>query len=469
MVLLLEYERLKQFIPNKFLQDDMRNYFGINVALNEFKYYKEKGEQNMDLVAVLKDQVKPALGCTEPVAVGIAASTAFKKIGGEVNHITVKLSPNIFKNGMGVGIPGTNEKGLVFAVALSIVCGDPDLGLEVFKHVNDNKVVEAKRMFEKNVIDIKLEDKKSNFYIEAQVNTSNGQAICIIEDSHTNIVFIKANDEILFQKNKQATIISKKSSFNLKDLTLKKIREFIENTPSKDIAFLLDGVKLNMDIASKGLEDKAGVGLGAGINELIEEGIIQNDIVNKVRVLTSSACDARMAGVNMPVMSSAGSGNHGITAIIPVVVVCRELGCNDDQLARALAFSHLTTSYIKQFTGKLSPACGCSIAAGIGASVAIAWLYGANDEQIEGAIKNMVGSISGMVCDGAKGGCAYKLSTASSEAVIQAKLALNNIIISDLDGIVGIDAEKTIQNLGKFCNNGMKEMDKEILDIMLAQ
>lgn len=423
----------------------------------------------MDLVAVLKDQVKPALGCTEPVAVGIATSAAYKKIGGEVNGITVKLSPNIFKNGMGVGIPGTSEKGLIFAIALSVVCGDPDLGLEVFKHVNDDKVTDAKKMFERNVIKIGVEDKKSNFYIEAKVNTSNGEAICIIEDSHTNIVLIKVNDEVVFQKEKQAETSSKKEGYNLEELDLKKIREFIETIPFNDIAFMLDGVKLNMDIASKGLKDKDGVGLGAGIRDLIDEGIIQNDIVNKVRVLTSSACDARMAGVNMPVMSSAGSGNHGITAIIPVAVVCKELGCDDEKLARALAFSHLTTSYIKQFTGKLSPACGCSIAAGTGASVAIAWLYGASDEQIEGVIKNMVGSISGMVCDGAKGGCAYKLATASSEAVIQARLALNNIIISDLDGIVGNDAEKTIQNLGKFCNDGMKEMDKEILDIMMAQ
>lgn len=194
---------------------------------------------------------------------------------------------------------------------------------------------------------------------------------------------------------------------------------------------------------------------------------MQKDVINKARVLTSAACDARMAGINMPVMSSAGSGNHGITAIIPPTVMCEHMGCDDDRLARVLAFSHLTTAYIKIFTGGLSPVCGCAVAAGIGASVSITWLLGGSLKQIGGAVKNMVGTLTGMVCDGAKGGCSFKLSTASSEAIIQAKLAMADVFIGDIDGIISPDVEMTIKNLGRFCVEGMKSVDHEIIDIML--
>ena len=221
-----------------------------------------------------------------------------------------------------------------------------------------------------------------------------------------------------------------------------------------------------MDIAKVGLDEKSGPGLGAALNLLMAEGVIQKDLVNKARILTSAACDARMAGINMPVMSSAGSGNHGLTAIIPPAVICEAMGCDDEKLARVLAFSHLTTAYIKIFTGGLSPVCGCAVAAGIGASASITWLLGGTIKQIGGAVKNMVGTLTGMVCDGAKGGCAFKLSTASSEAIIQANLSMANIFIGDLDGIVSPGIEDTIKNLGKFCMVGMKDADTEIIHIM---
>ena len=235
-----------------------------------------------------------------------------------------------------------------------------------------------------------------------------------------------------------------------------------------DISFLLEGVKVNMDIAQVGLDEKSGPGIGAAMNILMDEGVMQKDVINQARVLTSAACDARMSGKNMPVMSSAGSGNQGITAIIPPAVMCEYIGCDDEKLARSLAFSHLTTAYIKIFTGNLSPVCACAIAAGIGASASIVWMLDGNLEQIGTAIKNMVGTLTGMVCDGAKGGCSFKLSTAASEAIIQAKLAMAGIVIGDYDGITNPDADATIKNLGKFCNEGMKSADKEIINIMLT-
>ena len=419
-----------------------------------------------ELLRSLRSGVKLALGCTEPVAVGLGVAKAYEGVLGQVKNISVKVSPNIYKNGMGVGIPGTKEIGLVFAAALGLTCGDANLGLEVFRSVNNKAISQAQELIKSDAILVQLEDKKDNFYIEAIVETSNGKGICIIKNTHTNIVHVEANEKVLFSKEEVNQVSSNGNEY-MRNIGLKNIREFIETVEYSDIEFLLEGVKVNMDIAKVGLEEKAGPGLGAAMKLLMSEGVMQKDVINEARVLTSAACDARMAGINMPVMSSAGSGNHGITAIIPPAVVCEHMGYDDEKLARTLAFSHLTTAYIKVYTGGLSPVCGCAVAAGIGASASITWALGGSDQQIEGAIKNMVGTLTGMVCDGAKGGCSFKLSTASSEAIIQAKLALAGVVISDIDGIINPDLEQTIKNLGSFSIEGMKSADSEIINIML--
>ncbi|NLY45912.1 MAG: serine dehydratase subunit alpha family protein [Tissierella sp.] len=423
-------------------------------------------KHSKELLETLINGVKPALGCTEPVAVGLASAKAFEAVRGSVEKLNVRVSPNIYKNGMGVGIPGTKEIGLVFAAALGVTCGDSSLGFEVFRPVNDMAVAQAEKLVNKNIVHVELEDSKGNFYIEAEVETNMGKGICIIKDTHTNIVYVEANRKVLFSKSEDTKSNSNGNEY-LKDIKLEDIRQFVETIPYSDIEFLLEGVKLNMDIAKVGLEQKSGSGLGAAMNILMSEGVMQKDIINEARVLTSAACDARMAGINMPVMSSAGSGNHGITAIIPPTVICEHMGYDDEKLARTLAFSHLATAYIKVFTGGLSPVCGCAVAAGIGASASITWALGGTNEQIGGAIKNMVGTLTGMVCDGAKGGCAFKLSAASSEAIIQAKLAMANVVINDIDGIISPEVEMTIKNLGSFSSEGMKNADNEIIEIML--
>ena len=417
------------------------------------------------LLESLINGVKPALGCTEPVAVGLAAASAYKGVKGEVKSINVRVTPNIYKNGMGVGIPGTKEIGLVFAAALGVTCGDSSLGLQVFRNVDEKTKNEAQDLLDGKLVDVSLEHEKGNFYIEAIVETDKGRGICIIKNTHTNIVYIEARGEVLFKK--EAGQAEENTNDYLKEIDIAIIRDFVEGVPFKDIEFLLEGVKVNMDIAEFGLNEKPGLGLGAAMNLLMEEGVMQKDAINQARILTSAACDARMAGINMPVMSSAGSGNQGITAIIPPAVMCEHEGCSDDKLARTLAFSHLTTAFIKIFTGNLSPVCACAVAAGIGSSASIVWMLGGSIDQIGGAIKNMIGTLTGMVCDGAKGGCAFKLSTASSEAILQAKLAMAGIIIGENDGIVCRETEKTIKNLGRFCRDGMEGLDDEIINIMI--
>lgn len=423
-------------------------------------------DYNSNLLETLIDGVKPALGCTEPVAVGIATAKAFESLDGQVESIRVEVSPNIYKNGMGVGIPGTSKIGLEFAAALGVTCGDASLGLEVFKGVDKNSKEKADKLLESGKVQLVLEDGKGNFFIEAVVETENGKGICRIKESHTNIVYVEKNGKVLLEEEVEKDT-KKNGNGYLKEIKLQDIKNFVEEVSFSDIKFLLEGVKVNMDIAKVGLEEKPGPGLGFAMDLLMEEGVMQKDVINRARVLTSAACDARMSGKNMPVMSSAGSGNQGITAIIPLAVMCEHLDCDDEKLARSLAFSHLTTAYIKAFTGNLSPVCACAVAAGIGASASIVWMLDGSIEQIGGAIKNMVATLTGMVCDGAKGGCAFKLSTASSEAIIQAKLAMADVVVGGTDGIVSPDTDQTIKNLGRFCSEGMKDLDKEIIDIMI--
>jgi len=422
------------------------------------------------IVAILKDKVRPALGCTEPVAAALAVARAYSEVKGNLKKIDVVVSPNIFKNGMLVGIPGTSESGIPFAVALSLVCGNPDLGLELFDKVNDAYITAARAILDRGIITISLEETKASFYIEARVITDQGNSRCIIRDHHTNIVLVEKNNAVIMEKSVPAANANNHQAMDkLGDLTIRQLRETIETIPFKKIEFLAEGADMNMKMAHVGLRDKPGLGLGAGLKALMDKGEMEDNLVNRVKIHTSAATDARMAGVKLPVMSSAGSGNHGLTAILPVLLTCRELGSDNEKLVRALAFSHLVTIYIKEFTGSLSPICGCAIAAGIGASVAVAWLLGCNDDQIAGTINNMSGDLAGMVCDGAKGGCAFKLSTASGEAILSAKLAKNNIFISETEGIVGTGAESTIRNLGKLCVQGMDHVDKKIIEVMLGQ
>ena len=274
-----------------------------------------------------------------------------------------------------------------------------------------------------------------------------------------------SNNEQVFKK----TQISPRKNLDvnlIRDATVKGLRQIIEQIPIDELEFLLEGANLNLEVAEWGLEVQKEENVGYKLQQMIHNGILADDVVNRARVVTASAAYARMSGVKIPVMSSAGSGNHGITATLPVLVVAEHLRCSNEVLIRTLALSHIVTILIKTYTGRLSPMCGCGVAAGVGASAGISWLLGGDDEKIAGAIKNMIGNLTGIVCDGAKKGCAWKLSTAAAESVLAAQLAISGTVIPDFDGIIGKSAEMTIKNLGKLCNNGMKGVDEQIIEIM---
>jgi L-cysteine desulfidase len=416
------------------------------------------------MVGVLRSQVVPVIGCTEPVSIAISVATAKAQMKNRAEKVKVKLSVNILKNGMRVGIPGTNEKGIPFAIALALANGNGSADLSIFKDIEQDAIDKAHKIVDSGIIEIEAIEANKGFYIKTQLFSEDEEVEVVIEDNHTNIISIKKNGfDIPFinvttgSKNPNGYQIEK----------LDDIYTFIEEVDIEKIAFLKEGVEMNLAIAEEGKNNPYCSALGPHLFSLIESGKVSNDILNRMKAYTASGSDARMGGANFPVMSSSGSGNHGLTAIIPVAILAEELNSSEEELLRALALSHLITSYIKQKAGRLSPICGCAIAAGIGASAAMTYLQGGKKEQIDLAILNMVGTLAGLICDGAKGGCSFKLVTAVNEAYTQSLLALDGTSIALHDGIVGSNSDETIDNLGKLSQKGMEQVDKFLVDIML--
>lgn len=419
------------------------------------------------LVNILNAEVKPALGCTEPVAVALACAKAKETLGEEVVKCTIGLSPNVYKNGMCVGIPGTERLGLKISAAMGLIGGKSENGLRVLETLTKEDVKVAEDFMDNNDINISPIDTEEKVYIEVELEGKNNTAKVVIRTKHDNIVFVGKNEDVLVSEEVVEVATTAEPKENILDtITIKEIVEAMETVDFEDIKFLLDGITMNEEIAKYGLNEKVGVGVGFGIKKSIESGLLGDDLMNYTMMITAAASDARMAGVKLPVMSSNGSGNHGITAILPIVAYNYKFPQSEDKLARSLAISHLLTAYVKNYTGRLSAVCGCGVAASIGATSGLSWLMGCNETQIEGAIENMVANLSGMICDGAKAGCALKLASAASAAVQSAIIAKQDCIVPPMNGIVGTGAEQSIQNLGRVSDKGMTTTDKVIIRVM---
>ena len=418
------------------------------------------------IIDTLKSEVLPAMGCTEPVAVALAAAKAKELVEYDtINEVEILVSPNIYKNGLCVGIPYTDEIGLIIAGALGITGGESIRDLQVLEGLTENDVKDAKKLVKDGVVKLDIKDTKEKVYVEVNFKANGGYSKVVIQERHNNFVHVEFNDNIIYHKNCDGDASSEKSN-ELFDLKIREIIKAIEEIDSSKLMFLIEGIEMNEKVAEAALEKTLGMGVGSGLNKSIKDGLISNDLINNAMMLTAAASDARMSGLSMPVMSSNGSGNHGLTAILPIVAYKRLYRVEDEKIVKALAISHLVTGYIKKYTGRLSPLCGCGVAASTGASAAVTWLLGGDYEQIDGTIKNMVANISGMICDGAKVGCALKLATAASTAIQSSMLAINNSIVPARNGIVAENAEETIKNLGILGTDGMDLTDKVILRIM---
>lgn len=424
---------------------------------------------NSTFINLLKAEVVPALGCTEPIAVALAVAKARETLGEKPSSIKLLLSANIFKNGMGVGIPGTGMIGLHIAAALGAIYGKSADCLELLTGITDSVVDEAKTIVDTNKVLIEIKEGTEKLYIEAICNGVNGQyAKAIIAEKHSNILLVEKNGEVIEcnqnqQNNESAETIKEKVS-----LTIEEIFNFITRVPVADIEFMLKTVDYNDTIAQEGLSKEYGLSVGRKLKSYIDKGILSDDLMNNAMYLTAAASDARMSGCTLPVMSNSGSGNQGITATLPVYSAAKYLKANQETLVRALALSHLVAIHIKSYLGRLSALCGCIVAA-TGAGCGVSYIMGGGLNESIYTIKNMVGNVTGMVCDGAKEGCALKVSTGVSSAIQSALLGLEGVVISSNDGIIDEDVEKTIRNLGRIGSEGMNQTDKLLLEIMVSK
>lgn len=425
-----------------------------------------------ELIELLHKEVKPALGCTEPIAVALAAAKAvelLREIQPDVNEyvLDVEVSGNILKNGMGVGIPGTGMVGLYIASALGAVCGKSEYGLEVLKDLTDNSVKKAKDLVNADKVKIKVADSPKTLYVKVTVSTADHKAWAIIEDDHDRIVETGQDSKTSdFRKGGDGETAPVKSTLDY-NLTVKEIYSFTLNAVFEDIKFILADKDLNLALAREGLNGNYGLNVGKAIRENQEE-VFGDDFISFAMGMTAAASDARMAGCKLPAMSNSGSGNQGITVSMPVIAYALKYDIDDEQLSRALILSNLVAIHIKGYLGKLSALCGCVIAS-TGSACGIVYLRGGSYEQVCAAIKNMIGNITGMVCDGAKVGCALKVASGVACAVQSCVLALRGTCISETDGIIDKDTEKTIKNLGKIGSSGMQSTDRLIQQIMLCK
>ena len=411
------------------------------------------------IIALIKREVVPAIGCTEPIAVALCVAKATETLGCHPENIKVFLSANILKNAMGVGIPGTDMIGLPIAVALGALIGKSEYQLEVLKDSNPEAVEAGKKMIESQCIDIALKENiEEKLYIEAVCTHGNDSATAIISGGHTNFVYISHNQDVLLDNRTPASAEAQAAHV---ELTLRKVFDFATTAPLEEIEFILEARRLNKNAAERSFQGKYGHELGRMLrNSQTERNIMGNNTFTHILSYTSAACDARMAGAMIPVMSNSGSGNQGIAATLPVVVYAEDNHNSEEELTRALILSHLTAIYIKQSLGRL-----CVVAA-TGSSCGITYLMGGGYQQVMYAVQNMIATLTGMICDGAKPSCALKLTSGVSTAVMSAIMAMEQKCVTAVEGIIEENVNQSIRNLTKIGSEGMNETDKLVLDIM---
>lgn len=441
------------------------------------------------MIQILKDEVKPATGCTEPVAVAFAVAKArafmemklaekasvvdqgytanpdSQPIEFEDSRLTVKVSPNLFKNGLGVGIPNCNLRGLSIAASLGLWACDANAGLKVFEVMAAEQVDKAADYVSQQKLNLEVLDTSEKVRVETALSLGDDRLELVLSGTHDHIESVTFNGREVYAKAAAVSSagLDKSQFFNLH---VKELVETVAQMPTEGLAFLKDGLEMNKLVAAAGLKESMGMGVGYGLHQCIEDGEMGDDLVTKAMYLTAAASDARMSGLNMTVMSSNGSGNNGLTAILPLAAYFETHEVSEADQLRALAMSHLINCYVKERIGRLSAMCSCAISAATGSGAAIAWLLSKKTDVVLSTIQNMTGNLSGMICDGAKEGCAMKLATGAAAGVQAALLASHGVVMPAMNGIVGHTAEESIEHLGILSRQGMQLTDGVILDMM---
>lgn len=420
-----------------------------------------------EYIKALKNEVKPALGCTEPISLALAAAKARAVVGDEdIISIVTRVSPNLMKNGMGVTVPGTGMKGLAIAAAAGAICGDAEAGLEVLKNINESHVKAAKQLLDQNLVSVSISDIDKILYSEAEIKTANHIARVCIADTHTKIVRIEKDGAVIFEETDSEGKGHAKP-YDLTGASIADIYDFCTNAPINDIAFMKDAETINNALSVEGLTNDYGLHIGKTMLKQLDKGFIAKDLMTDIMIRTSAGSDARMGGATLPAMSNSGSGNQGISATMPVVVVADFLKASEEDRIRAQALSHLVAVYIHNTFPALSALCATSTAA-MGAAAGMGWLLGDKKlDVINDAICSMIGDVSGIICDGAANSCAMKVSSTANSAFKAVIMALDNVRVTGQEGLVSPTVEESIRNLGNLVTDGMKQTDEQIIKIMI--
>ncbi len=410
----------------------------------------------------MQREIVPAIGCTEPMAVSLCTAKAREVLGEKPEKIEVLLSANVLKNAMGVGIPGTGMIGLPIAIALGALIGKSEYGLEVLRDLAPDDVEQGKQFIDEKRISVKLKEGiEDKLYIEVNCFCGDHFAKAIIRNSHTSFTYIEKNGQVILDRKASA------SAQEGEDVTLnfQKLYDYALESPIEELAFILDAAEMNKKAAKVAESSNFGHNVSKNLKGAKGKNIFGDNLHSRMVASTAGACDVRMDGAMVPVMSNTGSGNQGIAATLPVLTYAENTNCTQEQLIRALILSNLSMIYIKQHIGRLSALCGCVIAS-TGASCGITYLMGGNYEQVTYAAKNMIANITGMICDGAKPSCALKIASGVSTATLSALMAIENEVVTSQEGIIDEDIDKTILNLALIGNQGMMETDRIVLGII---
>lgn len=419
-----------------------------------------------ELILAVKQNVKPAVGCTEPVSLALASAIAASHLAGQVTRIEARVSPNLMKNGMGVTVPGTGMVGLPIAAAVGAIGGDPHAGLEVLKGAPVEAIAAAKLLLARGEVKVIIQQPCDEIlYTCVTVFAAKESATVTIAGEHTRVVRIEKDGRVLFDAAEDGYSEVKTQTCSMEQVSLAQIVEFARDVPFDEIGFILDAALLNNELSREGLRAQYGLHIGSTLQRQRDRGLMAKDLLTDILIRTAAASDARMGGACLPAMSNSGSGNQGITATMPVVVVAEHLGCDSEKLARALILSHLTAIYIHHQLPALSALCAATTAA-MGAAAGITWLIDGSYQSISMAISNMIGDVSGMICDGASNSCAMKVSTSAASAWKAVLMALDNTSVSGNEGIVAHDVEQSIRNLCALASQAMQHTDRQIIAIM---
>lgn len=421
------------------------------------------------MLELLHQDVIPALGCTEPVCVALCVANAAKIAEGKIIGIEVETNGGIYKNGMSAGIPNCQEVGLNYAAALGAALKNPERKLEVLADITEETLAQMNEWIDAGIVQVKLNEEENDLYVKCLLRTELGEAVCVIRHDHTNVVLLSKNEEVLLSKEVGANGEENPLIASLKGMTIAQMRAVVDMANEAELEFLLDGVAMNEALAAYSETNTSGVGIAAALRQERGSALLNEGLLTRIMLKVSSAAESRLDGCPLPTMSSSGSGTKGIVVILPVNETADTLGVAKVQKLRAIALAHLVNRYVNAYVGKLSPMCTCIMGASTGVAVGITYLLGGNDDQLGYAVKNMTGTVSGMICDGGKVGCSLKAATGSAAALLSAITAIHQAPLRTSDGICGATPEECIQNATRIGNQGMSQTNQEILKIMLEK